>query len=375
MAEVSDTEYKLDLDLQVNEQKLKLVKEIVAMANADGGTIEIGKADGGEAVGIQAARARVFDASRINDAVGPFITPDSLEIETSTHTIGDGKKVIVEIRVPRARKPPLVFSKQGNYQDEDGNQKQQFAAHSVYKRRGTKAEPARWQDYRTWIDDAVEDAQRSFLDKVGLLVRSDPDSTVKILDGERIDSPPQFLLSQSAELFEQRSEKLLSGEDLTFLWRNRSELEIDVTRAELLIQSSLRKKATLFLWLWFLEPTEIQIQEILERALDTKDRDRSDAAKSILHTAAVFAKADVYGHLVARLAESRYAHMKSSAKELNERASALESLRKSRTKDLDLLTEQSLVDEADMEVSSPAPNSRRLSAIGLELLEQQRRFL
>lgn len=374
MDETDAIEFKADIDLTKKEHKLKLIKEIVAMANAEGGTIEIGRADDGTVAGLPKGPASRFDAARVSDLVNAYIEPDSVEVHTEIESLGESEHCLVKLHIRRTRQPPLVFSKPGNYQDERGEQQILFRAHSVYKRDGTKADVARWRDFRRWTEEAVSEAQNSFLDKVGLLVRADPESSVRIVTGERIDSPPQFLLSQSTLIFEQRPEKLLSGDDLLFLWRNRGSLQIDGQGRDLVLQSALRRKATLFLWLWYLEPEPDEVMAVLVTALDAKDRDKSDAAKSILQVGSIYAMNDEYQGLRRRMSESSYAHMKSAAADLQDRTAALVALRLARSKGLVSLSDRELESKADQESASDSPASRSLSGIGLELLSRKQEF-
>ena len=367
MDERHTIELKRDIDLQITEQKLKLVKEVVALANADGGQIIIGVDNDGTQIGVHDGRVRSLDAARINDVVRSFIEPDSIEVSVTTEPLGDGA-TIVRLNVPKTSRPPLVFSKDGNFASDTGAQKSLFAAHSVFVRQGTKAEPARWTDYRRWIDDAVQAAQDSFMDKVGLLVQAAPDSDVRILDGDRFASPPRFLLEQSAALFEQRPEKLLTGDDLLHLWKNRASLALSGSATELLIQSALRKRATLFLWLWFLEPTEEQVARYLENALVMKDRDKSDAAKAILQAAAIYLGETKYLEIAGRLARSPYSHMRDASSRWPCPNDALNSLARLRMARHEGLSETRLVTSADSEAREEEPSSKRLSSLGIELL-------
>ena len=109
-------EYKEALDPTDTQDRLTLVKEIVAFANANGGRIVVGVTNSGVPVGVPAAHLPGWDPSKIGDLLDSFIDPDHLEvaISTSTEQVLDGK-MLVTIDVPQFESPPLVLSKDGNH--------------------------------------------------------------------------------------------------------------------------------------------------------------------------------------------------------------------------------------------------------------------
>lgn len=61
MAESAGLEHKAWLDLASHADKVKLVAEVVAMANAEGGVIRVGVSDDGTEAGISLDVASRFD--------------------------------------------------------------------------------------------------------------------------------------------------------------------------------------------------------------------------------------------------------------------------------------------------------------------------
>lgn len=65
MTEHAGLEHKARLDLAKNADKLGLVAEVVAMANAEGGVIRVGVTDDGTESGVSPDLARRFDPARV----------------------------------------------------------------------------------------------------------------------------------------------------------------------------------------------------------------------------------------------------------------------------------------------------------------------
>jgi predicted HTH transcriptional regulator len=159
-------ELKAHLDLGVNADKMKLVSEIVAMANADGGLIRVGVADDGTEVGLAPDLVAKFDPARLADLVGSFTNPDHVEVTISI--VGGGGSQIVDLAVECFADPPLVICKDGNYED-GGRQTAEFRKGDVLVRRGTRAQRATRSDFAAWTRQACENARRTLLDRVAFV--------------------------------------------------------------------------------------------------------------------------------------------------------------------------------------------------------------
>jgi hypothetical protein len=210
-----------------------------------------------------------------------------------------------------------------------------------------------------------------------MVVEAPAGSRVRIItEGEVLDEP-RFLLSRSADVFRQRPEHLLSGDALAYLWLHRSVLDIDPTARELLVQSAMRKRATLYLWVAELELRSDEARDYLQRALGMRDRDKSDAARSILLLAVVFLDDDHYESLRQGLASSSYTHMREAAEALPDPAAARAQLAVERLASVDgrpvaevpTARLEAVADE--LLEGSLIKAARRLPPIGLELLRRR----
>ena len=364
--------FRESVDFSAPEQRLQLIRDVVAIANAGGGLVVVGARADGTDVGIGPERALQLAPGEVRAAVDGYITPDELVLVTTNRSLESGR-VVVEIEVPPANEPPLVLARSGEFEAADGQTRTVFAAHSVYVRRSGRVQLARRDDYRAWRAEAERRTRDQVLERLRLVVDAPADSVVRVVDGDEIHEEPTYFLSRAAAMFEQRPERLLDGNDLRYLWLHRSGLDLAGPSAELVIQSAFRKRATLFLWLSRLGLHERTLKRYLWRVLDMKDRDKSDAARSILQVCTLFLSETDYDELRSALATSDYAHMREAAEEWSDRSTVEAVLADGADPELRRLTDQELLAEADRLLVNSGPGvPRRLHPVGLELLQRTR---
>jgi hypothetical protein len=376
MAEGTNLEYKESLDLSDLKDRLSLIKEVVAFANASGGRILVGVRDNGEVVGVPEHVRSSWDAAKIGDMVDAFIEPDHLELRVEFRTTeAPSGTVVVEIDVPRFESPPLVLSKDGNH---GGSQSPAFRKHAVIVRHNTKAEPARRTDFLRWR----EDLRNRILQQFQMVISAPETAHLRMIGDDEVRDEPNFFLSRAVDLFRQRPEKLLDGDDLLYLFENRDLLDYSIELVpDLLVHSALRRRATLFFWLAFTSIDRRKILELLRASLVMSDRDKSDMASAIPLVAAIYLSADDYAQLIAAMAASKYAHIVEAANEFPTLDSGIDAIGQRRSSAIDGrplsdFGDGELLAAADQIISesNPSKASRRLPNLGLEyLLRRQRR--
>jgi hypothetical protein len=302
-AEWAEREFKQHLDLDRPDSMLKFVKEIVALANAGGGTIIVGVLDDGTAAHKPPAP---IDPASLADKVDSFISPDHLEVRVVPVEFS------FSVVVPPVRQPPLVMSKDGTF----GSGKQQksiFRRGDVYVRSGTKAQPATRQNYVDWAEELREQTRNQLLERLKFVASLPEGATLAAISGEEEIDEPTALLSRSSRAYQLNPEKLLTANELLVLLQALDDLHPTDEQWEVLIQSALRRKTTLWFWIAKWAPDPHDVEALLVRAINGRDRDKSDAGRSILEVAAVFLEAPGYGRVVAQLAASNYKHFVSAA--------------------------------------------------------------
>lgn len=143
-----------------------------------------------------------------------------------------------------------------------------------------------------------------------------------------LDSP-QRMLEYATKRRAQKSSYVLSGDDLLELFLHRGELRNKFSQDELrlILASALRRTPTLFWWLTQLDVNPEAIIFELVHCLAAADRDKSDAATSVIELAAIYADDSQLQDLIEKLAGSRYQHFREAVQGWNGRAPQLQKLR------------------------------------------------
>lgn len=373
MPEGTKLEYKEDLDPTDLKDRLALVREVVAMANAEGGRILVGVRDDGTVIGVPEADRAHWDPAVIGDLLDSFVNPDHVEVRISFDGEGCPEgRTVVELSVSQHSAPPLVLSKDGNHPGADSPM---FRKGAVLVRHNTKVEPARRSDFLRWR----EDLRNRILQQFQMVVEAPETAHLRIVADDEVRDEPQYLLSRAVDLFRQRREKLLDGDDLLYLFENRTTLDLTTDDvAELLIQSALRRRATLFFWLALVDPPPERVSEMLEIALGMSDRDKSDMASAVPIVASLYLTEEEYGEIVTRMEASSYAHIREAAEDFatpgiakavvdERRASSIGGTALADLGDDELLAR---ADELASEANAQK-TSRRMPLLGLEYLTRR----
>jgi hypothetical protein len=376
--EVDRLECKGDHDPGNPQHRLQLVKEIVAMANALGGVIRIGETADGARPGIEAAAAIALDPARVCDLVDSFIAGEHIELTQSTSSANTAGFSVIEIEVPRHPRPPLVFTKSGNFQSSSGRQEFEFRRGDIYIRKGTKAEPVARADVLRWVDEAVEAERERWRSRVAFIAKLPADAELSFVAGSSgPQGEPAAVLARAVPIWKRDQSKLLSAQELATLLVARDSLTPDGDGQELIFQSALRRRATLWHWLVDFSPTAERIRQSLLLAVEGSDRDKSDAGGAIIDVAALMLDRDAYKQVVAALGSSSYAHFKEAAAEGRDRGAVLTRLRDLRER---AISGEVIADLSDSELRSRTRDlaaelmrsgrhtsqSRQLNRFGLE---------
>lgn len=373
MPEGTKLEYKENLDPTEPKGRLALVREVVAIANAEGGRILVGVRDDGTIIGVPEADRADWDPAVIGDLLDSFVNPDHVEVRIGFDREGcpDGRTV-VEVGVSQHQAPPLVLCKDGNH---PGADPQMFRKGAVLVRHNTKVEPARRSDFLRWR----EDLRNRILQQFQMVVEAPETAHLRMVADDEVRDEPQYLLSRAVDLFRQRREKLLDGDDLLYLFENRTTLDLTTDDvAELLIQSALRRRATLFFWLGLVDPPSERVREVLDTALGMSDRDKSDMASAVPIVASLYLTEEEYEEIVARMQASSYAHIREAATDFATLAAARAAVAERRTATIE---DTALSDLGDDELLARADElvaegntqkaSRRMPLLGLEFLSRR----
>jgi len=335
-----------DLDFDNSAQIAHVAVEAAAIANSGGGTVTVDSDLDVEALGA------LLDA---------HVAPASIEAVIERRS-PDGQETAL-LSIPAAPEPPLVMA----------TASEAFEANSVVVRRANRIERARHDDYQRWRSEAIDAARQTIVNRLTMVIDAPPTARIQVISGEQVDDEPNFLLSRSTDLFVLRPSRLLGPNDLVYLWLHRNSLDLSKAQSQaLIIQSALRKRATLFLWLAEIMPDPADVRRQLRRAVTMSDRDKSDAARSILQVASLYLGYGEYNRLRTALAESGYRHMEQAANEWFEPEQARDAAEAVLTGRQRRLTDRELVAEAETLIrEQPNRIARGLPTIGYALWQNR----
>lgn len=343
--------------------KARLARELVALANAGGGALVYGVDDDRVVVGVDAQTLGRLDAAKIGDYLSKYIGDQRLTLTVQVH---EGESVVVEIQVEPHPRPPVVMVQDGTYGSAT-DQKTLFRRGDVLTRSATQARPAGPADLHRWLYEAEQRGERRILEMVKLYAERPPGYEM------RIDLPdtPTGRLRQAVAAYREDERQLLDGDTLLRLALDPDVVDLVVDEpdvAELILQSALRKRATLWWWLSRIRPDSAWLEAQLRKVPDASDRDVSDSGVALLEVAATACPA-VFEHLCRALAGSAtYTHFREAAAKYPTRQVAIEALRErvQATEPVSAHEVLALLEEAAAAGAGRGP-VRRLSAAALRL--------
>lgn len=304
--ERSVVEHKRGFDGSTRD-KVRLVKEVVALANAAGGEIQYGVDPTGVVVGVPQSTVTRLDASRVGGYLRSYIRDQVIDVEVEVRTIGQATVVVIQV-APTAE-PPVVMERDGNFDDGNG-QESLFKRGDVMVRDFTQACPAAPKDFARWREMARRAGELAAYELMRSFVQR-PEGTVAVFAPP--DTPAQRLRTAAAQ-YRAEPRNLLGAHDLVAFAVTTDELDMseDLVR-ELLVQSALRKKATLWWWISEISPEPDWLAGQLRAVTEARDRDVSDAGKPVLELSALACR-DAFDDIRLRLASHpRYAHFREAA--------------------------------------------------------------
>lgn len=163
----------------------EIIKDIVAMANTDGGVIIIGLNNDSTPSGKDVRAVLEIDTSVVTDKIHRYTEYQFSEFEI--HECDKEARqlaAIVIFGIP----VPMVFQKPGTYILQDGRQKTAFSKGTLYFRHGAKSEPGNMQDLQKVIERNLGNVRREWLKGVRKVIQAPRGSQVTVLSPDVIQS-------------------------------------------------------------------------------------------------------------------------------------------------------------------------------------------
>lgn len=145
-------EHKSEFDLANRGAWCEILKDIVALANYGGGRLLIGVHDDGSAAGLPPTAFTKLDPAHIVDRLASYTNATLPDLRV-THMDVEGSG-ICEIRIGGAPYP-MVFDREGSYDDGGKKQRVAFRIGTLYTRRAGKSCPASSSELRDMIDSRI----------------------------------------------------------------------------------------------------------------------------------------------------------------------------------------------------------------------------
>jgi len=323
--EGKNNDYKLYFEPNNGKSLTKLVKTIVAMANSGGGEIVFGR-DETQTPGISAVIANQLDSAKVADQVDKYIEKGLIHIRHDFDRLEDGNFICTIIVEPVDY--PVVMRRQGKWSGAAPDDKPLFLKGDIWVRHGSRNERVSQADAKSFIDDAFKRGIDQVLSAAQVVREAGPDSAVGVqTEPSVVIRSPSDLLNLAISKRERNLPHLLAGPELLWLFILRNSYKPTPQQLELIIESALRRPATLYWWLRDPRATPELIKKILFRIPEATDRDKSDAARSAIELAAIYMSDEDIDQLLANLAASRYAHFRSAAMDYQDRGSVVEGIR------------------------------------------------
>ena len=226
--ETRHLDFKENFDIGSAGDWAKIIKDIIAFANSDGGTLIFGLKDNGFPVKFNHKSVLNLDPATIADKISTYTGEDFADFEITTISRRGRKFSAFIVSLAPV---PIVFRRAGADIIERGKQKPAFAKGSVYFRHGAKIEPGTTNDIRNAINRVLNHTRREWLQGVRRIANIEPGDEVIVkriesssLDTSRIDKAPGRIVSD-------KTAKSFRPENPEELWPFRAkELLVDINK-------------------------------------------------------------------------------------------------------------------------------------------------
>lgn len=323
MGEGQHIDLKLTFAKDDPKAKVALVKDLVAMANGGGGKIIFGCSES-EQPGVDHATVLALDSAKLTNAVERFVQPASLKIEHEVTPLENSRFICaVKVSAPEC---PIVMSRKGDWPGMDNRRDRSlFLEGDIWIRHNSTTRRITFDALRQWIEDAKHREREAILRRISKVINVPEGAEIQIVTPSNTPIDSAKRLVEYALLRRANNPNYVLGlHDLLYLFCNRESLELNSDELGLVIASALRRSSTLYWWLCKAEISrELVLQEILT-CLTSKDRDKSDAGKSIIEMAAIYASDEEAEDIVCRLQDSDYKHFVEAASSWVDRSTELQ---------------------------------------------------
>ncbi len=181
-------EFRTHFDIGSGRDWCELLKDLTAMANSGGGVVLIGVQADGQPSNSDVSTVIGMDPVMLADKLHHYT--DSPFSDFHIQEVSKDGLSVAAIRVGAAF-PPVVFTRDGAYTDDELWEKTAFSAGSVYFRRGGKSVTGTSADLRKALEGRLDSVRKNWLADVRKVVRAPAGSKIAVLPPtiQHADSP------------------------------------------------------------------------------------------------------------------------------------------------------------------------------------------
>jgi hypothetical protein len=181
-------EFRARFDIGSKQDWCMLIRDLAAMANSGGGVVLIGVHADGEHSGEDISAVLGMDPIMIADKLHQFT--DSPFSDFHLHKLDKDGATLAAIETGAAF-PPIVFSKEGLYQNDELWEKSAFSAGTVYFRRGARSVTGTSAELSKALETQLRSVRKGWLADVQRVVRAPAGSKIAVLPPtiQHADSP------------------------------------------------------------------------------------------------------------------------------------------------------------------------------------------
>lgn len=181
-------EFRAEFDIGSRRDWCELLRDLAAMANSGGGVVLIGIDAHGRPAKSDVSTILGMDPVMVADKMHHYTDSPFADFRI-LEALKDGVK-LAAIEVGAAF-PPVVFTKNGSYTDDELFEKTAFLAGTVYFRRGGKSVTGSSAELRKALESRLESVRKGWLADVQKVVKAPAGSKIAVLPPtiQHADSP------------------------------------------------------------------------------------------------------------------------------------------------------------------------------------------
>lgn len=171
-------EFRARFDIGSSEDWCTLIRDLAAMANSGGGVVLIGVGSDGRPSNFDPSAVLGMDPVIVADKLHQYT--DSTFADVQIHELHKAGASLAAVQAGAAF-PPIVFTRDGVYSDDELWESKAFSAGTIYFRRGGKSVPGQSEDLRKALEGRLDSVRKDWLADVRKVVRAPAGSKIAVL--------------------------------------------------------------------------------------------------------------------------------------------------------------------------------------------------